>query len=272
MVTSLSGWQLNSASLTHVPETFGTPSTWSQMRVMQALQQIDNSIGANAKWLTKINTDQWDVPARAMIITDCTATVADCAHVIGSSACLTLVVAGKATDVRYPVRAAFRQWLRVVNVVVGADVLAAAWCCAAAALLLHQFGDLGGGVLALGACLACAAVALVLTRNVSVFGAPHGIFRCQTVLILLAMALAALAPSGRLPPRIPPHGDHARPGGVGRMRLRFDCRLPGRGVTSAQPVAFRRHTLFETSRFAAWPRLHGLLKNHAVPQRARLDG
>ena len=57
-VTSLSGWQLNSASLVHGGETFGTPSTWEQLRVMQALQQTDNSIGANAKWLVKINTHQ----------------------------------------------------------------------------------------------------------------------------------------------------------------------------------------------------------------------
>lgn len=52
-VTSFSGWQINSATLEH---NGGTPQ---QMRIIQALQQIDNAPGQNAKWLAKINQHQW---------------------------------------------------------------------------------------------------------------------------------------------------------------------------------------------------------------------
>lgn len=47
--TNFSGWQLNSSSLTH-----GADST-AQLRIIQALQESDNAIGTNAKWLVKIN-------------------------------------------------------------------------------------------------------------------------------------------------------------------------------------------------------------------------
>lgn len=46
-VTSQSGWQLDSSTL-------NTTSTL-QMRIIQALQETDNAIGVNAKWLCKIN-------------------------------------------------------------------------------------------------------------------------------------------------------------------------------------------------------------------------
>lgn len=46
-VTSFSGWQLDSSTLA-VTNTL-------QMRIIQMLQQPDNAVGANAKWLTKIN-------------------------------------------------------------------------------------------------------------------------------------------------------------------------------------------------------------------------
>lgn len=47
-ITNFSGWQLDSSTL-------GTGSTL-QMRIIQALQEIDNTVGsANAKWLTKLN-------------------------------------------------------------------------------------------------------------------------------------------------------------------------------------------------------------------------
>ena len=45
--SGFSGWQLNSATL-------NTTSTL-QMRIIQLLQESDNAIGTNAKWLTKIN-------------------------------------------------------------------------------------------------------------------------------------------------------------------------------------------------------------------------
>ena len=45
--TGYSGWQLNSSTL-------ATTSTL-QMRVRQLLQEADNAIGTNAKWLTHIN-------------------------------------------------------------------------------------------------------------------------------------------------------------------------------------------------------------------------
>jgi len=61
-VTNFSGWQLNSASLAHGTETFGTQSTWTQLRILQLLQEIDNAVGTNAKWLTKINTHSWTNP------------------------------------------------------------------------------------------------------------------------------------------------------------------------------------------------------------------
>jgi hypothetical protein len=46
-VTSQSGWQLNSSTL-------NTTATL-QMRIIQLLQETDNAVGTNAKWLTKIN-------------------------------------------------------------------------------------------------------------------------------------------------------------------------------------------------------------------------
>ena len=45
--TAFSGWQLDSSTL-------NTTNTL-QMRVMRALQQTDNAIGTNAKWLCRIN-------------------------------------------------------------------------------------------------------------------------------------------------------------------------------------------------------------------------
>lgn len=46
-ITSFSGWQLNSASL-------NTTSTL-QLRIIEFLQESDNAIGTNGKWLVKIN-------------------------------------------------------------------------------------------------------------------------------------------------------------------------------------------------------------------------
>jgi len=46
-ITGLSGWQLNSSTL-------NTTATL-QMRILRALQESDNAIGTNAKWLTRIN-------------------------------------------------------------------------------------------------------------------------------------------------------------------------------------------------------------------------
>lgn len=46
-VTSQSGWQLNSSTL--------NTSSARQLRIIQALQEVDNTIGTNAKWLVKIN-------------------------------------------------------------------------------------------------------------------------------------------------------------------------------------------------------------------------
>lgn len=52
-ITNFSGWQLDSSTLTHGSDATG------QMRIIQALQEIDNTVGqANAKWLTKINVHQ----------------------------------------------------------------------------------------------------------------------------------------------------------------------------------------------------------------------
>lgn len=45
--TAQSGWQLDSSTLA-VTATF-------QMRIIELLQEVDNTIGVNAKWLTKIN-------------------------------------------------------------------------------------------------------------------------------------------------------------------------------------------------------------------------
>ena len=45
--SAYSGWQLNSA-------TINTTSTL-QMRIIQMLQESDNAVGTNAKWLCKIN-------------------------------------------------------------------------------------------------------------------------------------------------------------------------------------------------------------------------
>lgn len=49
-VTSQSGWQLNSASLSQA----GGDSTF-QLRIIEMLQEADNAVGTNAKWLVKIN-------------------------------------------------------------------------------------------------------------------------------------------------------------------------------------------------------------------------
>jgi hypothetical protein len=49
-VTSQSGWQLNSSTL-------ATTSTL-QLRIIQLLQEVDNAIGTNARWLVKLNTAQ----------------------------------------------------------------------------------------------------------------------------------------------------------------------------------------------------------------------
>jgi hypothetical protein len=49
-VTSQSGWQLQSSSVTNT----GSDST-KQLRIIQALQEVDNAIGVNCKWLVKIN-------------------------------------------------------------------------------------------------------------------------------------------------------------------------------------------------------------------------
>ncbi len=48
--SSQSGWQLQSSGVEHS----GTDPTL-QLRLIQALQEIDNAIGINAKWLVKIN-------------------------------------------------------------------------------------------------------------------------------------------------------------------------------------------------------------------------
>jgi hypothetical protein len=47
VVSSLSGWQAQSSSL-------GTAAT-GQLRILRAYQAIDNAIGANARWLCRIN-------------------------------------------------------------------------------------------------------------------------------------------------------------------------------------------------------------------------
>lgn len=49
-VTSQSGWQLQSSSVTNT----GSDGT-KQLRIIQALQEVDNAIGVNCKWLVKIN-------------------------------------------------------------------------------------------------------------------------------------------------------------------------------------------------------------------------
>lgn len=51
-VTGLSGWQLNSSTL-------ATTSTL-QLRIVQALQEVDNAIGTNCKWLVKINNHSFN--------------------------------------------------------------------------------------------------------------------------------------------------------------------------------------------------------------------
>ncbi len=50
-VTGMSGWQLQSSSL-------GANST-SQLRIMRLLQETDNAIGVNAKWLVRNNLNTW---------------------------------------------------------------------------------------------------------------------------------------------------------------------------------------------------------------------
>lgn len=52
-ITGFSGWQLQSSSISH-----GTDTT-KQLRVMRALQQQDNAIGNNAKWLVRTNLNSW---------------------------------------------------------------------------------------------------------------------------------------------------------------------------------------------------------------------
>ena len=54
-VTSYSGWQLNSSTL-------ATTNTL-QMRIKQLLQEADNTVGTNAKWLCKINLHSLSNPA-----------------------------------------------------------------------------------------------------------------------------------------------------------------------------------------------------------------
>lgn len=49
-VTGFSGWQIDSSVL----ETTNT----GQLRIIQALQEVDNAIGVNCKWLVKINLHQ----------------------------------------------------------------------------------------------------------------------------------------------------------------------------------------------------------------------
>lgn len=49
-VTGFSGWQLDSSTL----QTTNT----LQLRIIQALQEVDNAIGVNCKWLVKINLAQ----------------------------------------------------------------------------------------------------------------------------------------------------------------------------------------------------------------------
>lgn len=49
-VTSFSGWQLQSSSLSQ-----GGADTTKQLRIIQMLQRVDNAVGVNAKWLVKIN-------------------------------------------------------------------------------------------------------------------------------------------------------------------------------------------------------------------------
>lgn len=49
-VTGFSGWQLNSSTL-------NTTATL-QMRIIQLLQESDNAVGTNAKWLCRINLNQ----------------------------------------------------------------------------------------------------------------------------------------------------------------------------------------------------------------------
>lgn len=48
--TSQSGWQLQSSSV----GSGGSDST-KQLRIIRALQEVDNAIGTNCKWLVKIN-------------------------------------------------------------------------------------------------------------------------------------------------------------------------------------------------------------------------
>lgn len=48
-VTSYSGWQLGSSSLS---------TSALQMRVLRMLEQADNALGTNAKWLCRINLNQ----------------------------------------------------------------------------------------------------------------------------------------------------------------------------------------------------------------------
>lgn len=61
--TSFSGWQLDSATTT----THGTGSDVKQVRLIEALQEVDNAVGTsgtpdigiNAKWLVQLNLTDW---------------------------------------------------------------------------------------------------------------------------------------------------------------------------------------------------------------------
>jgi hypothetical protein len=46
-ITGISGWMLNSSTL-------NTTNTL-QMKIMRLLEQADNAVGTNAKWLCRIN-------------------------------------------------------------------------------------------------------------------------------------------------------------------------------------------------------------------------
>jgi hypothetical protein len=50
-VTGLSGWQLDSSTIN---------TTALQMRIVQLLQEADNAVGVNAKWLVKANLSSWN--------------------------------------------------------------------------------------------------------------------------------------------------------------------------------------------------------------------
>lgn len=49
-VTGFSGWQLDSSTVNTTPTL--------QLRIIQMLQEVDNAVGVNAKWLVKLNLAQ----------------------------------------------------------------------------------------------------------------------------------------------------------------------------------------------------------------------